>query len=375
MLLLQETFKRIKPLDTEAMDKARARSDQLAIPRNSLGRLQTIAQQIAGITGRINPPYEKKVITTMAGDHGVVEEGVSAFPQEVTPQMVYNFVRGGAGINVLAGHVGAKVVVVDMGVASDLTDLVETSRIISKKVDYGTRNFTKGPAMTYDQAVQSIEAGLKVVNDLAKSGLHLLGVGDMGIGNTTPSSAIAAALTGRKVEEVTGRGTGVDDETLKRKIEVIKRGLAVNQPDPKDPIDVLAKVGGFEIGGLAGAIIGAAALRIPVVIDGLIAGAGALIATELSSTVREYIFAGHNSMEQGHKIMLEQMGLRPLLDLDLRLGEGTGAALGMSLLEASIKILNQMLTFEEAAVTEGQVSSSGHPLPDQVGLAGRRVSS
>lgn len=375
MLLLQETFKRIKPLDTEAMNKARARSDQLAIPRNSLGRLQTIAQQIAGITGRINPPYEKKVIITMAGDHGVVEEGVSAFPQEVTPQMVYNFVRGGAGINVLAGHVGAKVVVVDMGVAFDLTDLVETSRIISKKVDYGTRNFTKGPAMTYEQAVQSIEAGIEVVNELDKSGLHLLGVGDMGIGNTTPSSAIAAALTGRKVEEVTGRGTGVDDETLKRKIEVIKRGLAVNQPDPNDPIDVLAKVGGFEIGGLAGAMIGGAALRIPVVIDGFIAGAGALIATELSSTVREYIFAGHNSMEQGHKIMLEQMGLRPLLDLDLRLGEGTGAALGMSLLEASIKILNRMLTFEEAAVTEGQVSSSGHPLPDRLGLAARRVSS
>ncbi|MEW5766325.1 MAG: nicotinate-nucleotide--dimethylbenzimidazole phosphoribosyltransferase [bacterium] len=353
MLLLQETLKRIRPLDTEVIAKARARSDQLAIPRNSLGRLQTMAQQIAGITGQINPPYERKVITTMAGDHGVVEEGVSAFPPEVTPQMVYNFVRGGAGINVLAGHVGAEVVVVDMGVAADLTDLRETSRIISKKVDYGTRNFTKGPAMNYDQAVASIEAGIEVVNDLAKTGLHLLGLGDMGIGNTTPSSAIAAALTGRKVEEVTGRGTGVNDETLKRKIEVIKRGLAVNQPDPRDPLDVLAKVGGFEIGGLAGAIIGAAALRIPVVIDGLIAGGGALIATELSSTVKKYIFAGHNSVEPGHKVMLERMGLRPLLDLDLRLGEGTGAALGISLLEASIKILNRVLTFEEAAVTEG----------------------
>ncbi|MDI6793920.1 MAG: nicotinate-nucleotide--dimethylbenzimidazole phosphoribosyltransferase [bacterium] len=352
-MLLQEILKRIQPLDAGAMAKAKARSDQLALPKDSLGRLQVIARQIAGITGRINPPYEKKVILTMAGDHGVVEEGVSAFPQEVTPQMVYNFVRGRAGVNVLARHVGAEVIVVDMGVAADMTDLVESSRIISKKVDYGTKNFTKGPAMNYEQAVQSLESGIEIVNNLTKTGLDILGVGDMGIGNTTPSSAIAAVFTGRKVEEVTGRGTGIDDETLKRKIEAIKSGLALNQPDPAKPVDVLAKVGGFEIGGIAGAILGAAALRVPVVIDGLIAGAGALIATELSPTVKEYIFAGHRSVEQGHKIMLERMGLRPLLDLDFRLGEGTGAALGISLLEASIKILNQIATFEEAGVSEG----------------------
>lgn len=341
-------IEKIEPISQEKMEEAQNRLDFLTKPQGSLGRLEEIAKKVVGITHNLNPGYKNKVIVTMVGDHGVVEEGVSAYPQEVTPQMVYNFIRGGAGINVLARHIGAKVVVVDMGVKGELK--IAAKNFINKKIDEGTKNFTKGPAMTREQAVKAITAGIEVVKGLGE--VDILGIGDMGIGNTTPSSAIIACMSGRSVKEVTGRGTGIDDATFIRKVQAIEKALSINKPLPQDPIDVLAKVGGFEIAGLAGCVLQAGIDKIPVVIDGFIATAGALIATELAPIVKDYIIASHNSQEVGHKVMLDRMGLNPLLDLNLRLGEGTGAALGISIVEASIKILTQMATFAEAGVSE-----------------------
>ena len=347
MKKLTSIIEKIEPIDKELMEEAQNRLDSLTKPQGSLGRLEELAKKAVGITRQRFPSFDKKVIVTMAGDHGVAAEGVSAYPKEVTAQMVLNFVRGGAAINVLARHVGAEVVVVDMGVAVDLD---ESLQVIPKKIGYGTKNFLKGPAMTRDEAIRSIEAGIEVVEEIGD--LDILGIGDMGIGNTTPSSAIIAVLGGCSVREVTGRGTGIDDEALDRKIQVIEKGIAINRPDPGDPVDVLSKVGGFEIGGLAGCVLAAAAHRIPVVIDGFISTAGALIAAELAPLAKEYIIASHISQEIGHRIMLQRMGLEPLLDLHLRLGEGTGAALGISLVEAGVKILKEMATFNDANVSE-----------------------
>lgn len=289
------------------------------------------------------------MILTFASDHGITKEGVSAYPGEVTAQMVYNFLRGGAGINVLARHAGADVVIVDIGVDHEFNDL---KGLIIRKVARGTNNFFKGPSMSREEAIRSIETGIELAGEYAGKGYNLFGTGDMGIGNTTPSSAIASVLTGRPVAEVTGKGTGISDESLHRKIRVIEQAIELNRPDPADPIDVLSKVGGFEIGGIAGIIIGAAAKRIPVVVDGFISTAGALIAYCIEPGVRDYMFAAHNSVESGHKAMLERMGLRPILDLNLRLGEGTGAALAMTLIEAGLKIYNEMATFGEAGVSD-----------------------
>jgi len=339
---------KIDALDEGLMQQAQARLDRLTKPLGSLGRLETLAKQIAGITRQLRPTVEHKVIITMAADHGVVEEGVSAYPQVVTSQMVSNFLRGGAGINVLARHVGARVVVVDMGVA---TDLAIHPDLVVQKIGYGTRNLAKGAAMTNDEARRAIEAGREIVIREIERGADIVGTGDMGIGNTTASSAITAAITGQPVKLVTGRGTGIDDAIYEKKLAVIQRALDVNRPDPTDPLDVLAKVGGFEIAGLVGVILGGAQARRPVVIDGFISGAAALIATALEPRVRSYLIASHRSQEPGHRIVLEQLGLQPLLDLDLRLGEGTGAALAMSLVEAACKVLNEMATFEEAAVS------------------------
>ncbi len=349
MTTLQELIAAIPPLDTEAMRQAAARQDMLTKPQGSLGRLERLSIQVAGITGNPRPRIVHKVITTMAGDHGVVEEGVSAFPQEVTPQMVYNFLRGGAAINVLARHVGARVVVVDMGVAADLEPHPE---LVDRKVARGTNNIARGPAMTREQAEQAILNGAAVVEAELAQGLDILGTGDMGIGNTTPSAAIAAAITGRAPGEIVGRGTGVDDAGLARKVAAVQRALAVNRPDPYDGLDVLAKVGGFEIGGLAGAMLAAAAHRRPVVVDGFISTAAALIAVTLAPQVRPYLIAAHRSQEKGHRIMLEWLGLEPVLDLDLRLGEGTGAALAIGVVEAACKVLDEMATFAEAGVSE-----------------------
>ena len=347
--LLSNTIKMIQPLEERAMAEARARQDMLTKPRGSLGRLEELSIQLAGIQGKSIPQIRDKAIITMAGDHGVVAEGVGNWPQEVTTQMVYNFLNGGAGINVLARQAGARVVIVDMGVAMELKP---SPQLLSRKVAPGTRNISLGPAMTKEEALQAIETGIEVVEVELAKGLDIIGTGDMGIGNTTASSAICAVMTGKPVAEVTGRGTGITDEQLAHKVEVISRALAVNYPDPEQPLDVLAKVGGFEIGGLAGVMLGAAAHRIPVVIDGFISGAAALIATALSPGLKDFLIAAHVSAEAGHGLLLRHLGLKPLLDLGMRLGEGTGATLGIFLAEAAARILAEMATFAEAGVSE-----------------------
>ncbi len=345
---LQELITKIQPLDEAAMEAARLRQDDLTKPRGSLGQLEDLSVQIAGITGEERPKIVHKVVTTMAGDHGVVAEGVSAYPSEVTPQMVMNFVFGGAAINVLANHIGARVTIVDMGVASE----IDHPDVLNNKIALGTENIAKGPAMTREQAIQALEAGAHVVKNELEKGLDILATGDMGIGNTTPSAAIAAAITGRSPADIVGRGTGVDDEGLKRKITAVENALQVNKPDTKDGIDILAKVGGFEIGGLAGAILAAIAHRKPVVIDGFISTAAAMIAVSIAPLARDYLISAHRSQELGHQVMLEWLGLEPMLDLQMRLGEGTGAVLAISLVEAACKILDEMATFSQAGVTD-----------------------
>ena len=347
--MLENITAKIQGLDEAAMAAAKVRQDTLTKPPGSLGRLEELSVQLAGITGKDIPTIKDKVIITMAGDHGVVAEGVSAFPQEVTPQMVLNFLHGGAAINVLARHVGARITIVDMGIAADME---AHPSLIVKKIAHGTANMTAGPAMTREQAEQAILAGVEVVEAEIAKGLDIVGMGDMGIGNTTPSAAIAAALTGIEPARLTGRGTGVDDEGLKRKIDAIERALAVNKPDPKDGLDVLAKVGGFELGGLVGVILGAAANRKPVMVDGFISTAAAMIAVTIAPAVRPYLISAHRSQEYGHSQMVEWLGLKPLVDFDLRLGEGTGAALGISIAEAACKILAEMATFAEAGVSD-----------------------
>ncbi|MDK9707761.1 MAG: nicotinate-nucleotide--dimethylbenzimidazole phosphoribosyltransferase [Desulforhopalus sp.] len=352
MNFLERTLKNIYPQDSTSRAAAKDRLDNLALPHWALGDLMDLAIDIAGMTGTITPEIKRKVIVTMAGDHGVVAENVSKFPQEVTQQMVHNFVNGGAGINALAGQAGAEIFVVDMGVAADLKGLVEAKKIINKKVGLGTGNIAVGPAMSKAMAIRAIESGIDIANDLAER-FDLFGTGDMGIGNTTPSTAIAAVCTGKSVEELTGRGTGLDDGQLSHKIAVIKRALEVNKPDPKDGIDILAKVGGFEIGGIAGLILGAAAHRKPVLVDGFISTAGALIAYRIEPFVRDYLIFSHRSVEPGHKTMQEMLGCKkPLLDLNFRLGEGTGAAVAMNLVEGAVAILTKVATFAEASVAE-----------------------
>lgn len=349
---IKETIEEIRPLDEDAVKSVKARQDTLTKPPRSLGVLEELSVKVAGITRNYMPEIKDKVIITMAGDHGVVAEGVSAFPKEVTPQMVYNFLRGGAAINVLARHIGARVVVVDMGVVADIEIKGKDENFIDKKIAYGTANMTKGPAMSYEDAMRSIEAGIEVLEDEIEKGIDIVGVGDMGIGNTTPSSAIVAFITGEPVEKVTGHGTGLDDEGLKAKIETIKRALGVNKPNREDAIDILAKIGGFEIGGMAGVMLAAASHRIPVVVDGFISGAAALIAYERNPKIKDYLIASHLSVEVGHRAILDHIGIKPLFNLNMRLGEGTGAALGISLVEASCKILREMATFGEAGVSE-----------------------
>jgi len=350
MDLLKKIINQISPIKNDLKIKTKERLDALTKPLGSLGMLEEVAKDVLAITEYEGFQMKDKVIFVLAGDHGIVNESVTGYPQEVTPQMVYNFVRGGAAINVLARHVDAKVVVVDMGVAVDLDEV--SDKIVNKKINYGTKNFATGPAMTRDEAIRSIEAGIEVFEQEAKNGIDIVGCGDMGIGNTTTSSAIVAAFTGAPVEQVTGRGTGIDDNMLAHKINVIKKALAKHNPDIADSIDVLSKVGGFEIGGIAGVVLAAAAHKIPILLDGFISSAGALVAYKLQPNIKDYFIASHLSVECGHQIILETFNKRPLLNLDLRLGEGTGAALAMPLVEASIKILNEMATFANAGVSE-----------------------
>lgn len=352
MSLLERTIAKIYPQDSVSRDAAKERLDNLAIPHWALGDLMDLAIEIAGMMRTTRPEVYRKAIVTMAGDHGVVAENISKYPREVTPQMVYNFVAGGAGINALAKQAGAEVFVVDMGVGADLKDLVESKKIINKKVGLGTDNIAVGPAMSKAMAKRAVESGIDIANELS-SRFDIFGTGDMGIGNTTPSTAIAAICTGKAVADLTGRGTGLDDEQVKHKVTVIERALAVNKPESKDGLDILAKVGGFEIGGIAGLILGAAANSKPVVIDGFISTAAALIAYKIEPFIKDYLIFSHKSVEPGHKAMQEALGCKKaLLDLNFRLGEGTGAAVAMNLVEGAVAILTQVATFAEASVAE-----------------------
>lgn len=346
---LDDVLKSIQPFNEAAAERARRHSDQLTKPRGSLGKLEAIAAQLAGATGRLWPDLSKRAVVVMAGDHGVCEEGVSAFPQAVTPQMVLNFLNGGAAVNVLARQAHADVVCVDIGVAAEL----EHEALVSRKIVWGTRNMAKEAAMTRDEAIAAILTGVSIVNEQAGKGVRLFATGEMGIGNTTASAAITSVLAGISPARSAGRGTGINDETLARKIEVIERAIAVNEPDPGDPIDVLAKVGGAEIAGLVGVIIGAAANRCPVVIDGYISSTAALVAAKLSEGTKPYMFASHLSQEQGHSKLMEAIGLSPLIQLEMRLGEGTGAVLCIHLIDASLRLMQEMATFDSAGISKG----------------------
>jgi len=345
---IDEVARSIRPLDEAAMERARRRQDQLTKPQESLGRLEEISIQLAGIYRTESPKVGEKIIFTMAADHGVAAEGTSAYPSEVTAQMVLNFANGGAAINVLARHVGAKVIIVDMGVKSDIA---WPNCIICKKTGMGTGNMLRGKAMSRAQAEAAIMSGIGLAYDAADHGATLIGVGDMGIGNTTSASAITAIITGMDVPKVVGRGTGLDDAGLQKKIAVIERTLRLHSPDPKDALGILECVGGFEIAGMAGVMLGAASRSIPVVLDGFISGSAALIAAIISPISRAYMIASHRSVESGHGAILRYLDLEPILDLDLRLGEGTGAALAMPIIEASCKVLTEMATFDGAGVS------------------------
>jgi nicotinate-nucleotide--dimethylbenzimidazole phosphoribosyltransferase len=345
---LQDVIAQVVPLDQMAQAEARRRQDQLTKPPGSLGRLERLATQVAGITGAARPRLEHKVVIVVAGDHGVTVEGVSAYPSEVTGQMVRNFARGGAAINVLARQAGARVVVVDVGVAERLpSDLP----IEHRNVAPGTANMAVGPAMTRPQAVHAIAVGLDLVQAESARGIDVIGLGEMGIGNTTAASAIVATLTASAVADVTGRGTGIDDAAWQHKVEVIERALAVNRPDRHDALDVLASVGGLEIAALVGVILGSAARRLPVIVDGFITTAAALIAVELCPAARSYLIAAHRSVERGHAAALEHLELEPLLMLDMRLGEGTGAALALPIVDAALALLDEMATFADAGIS------------------------
>ena len=348
---LDTILKEIKPLDSSAMAAAQSRQNSLTKPHGSLGRLEELSIQLAGIKGTATPKLEHKSIIVMAADHGVASETVSLYPQEVTRQMVLNFLKGGAAINAMASQIDARVIVVDMGVKGGFQPL---PGLLCKMIDFGTQNMTQGPAMTRQQAVDSIEAGIQAVEAEMAKRLDIIGTGDMGIGNTTAASAVFAAISGKQPKKITGRGTGIGDKQLIHKIKIIERALSINKPNPKDPLDVLSRVGGFEIGGLVGVILAGAAYRIPVVIDGFISGAAALIASSLSPQAKDYLIAAHLSAEAGHELLLLFLGLKPLVNLNMRLGEGTGAIIGIFLADAAARTLSQMATFAQAGVSEAK---------------------
>jgi nicotinate-nucleotide--dimethylbenzimidazole phosphoribosyltransferase len=344
---LEEALTKIQSLDHACAMEAQRRLDSLTKPQGSLGKLEALALRLAVIQGKVPPRLGRKLLFVFAADHGITEEGVSAYPQAVTAQMTYNFLGGGAAINVLARHYGVDVQVIDVGVDHEFA---APSGLRHLKVRRGTDNFSRGPAMTRPEAVQSIETGIQLVEEILPHNPFLLGAGEMGIGNTSSATAILCAFTGAAPRAITGRGTGIDDITLEKKIAAIERAIALNRPDPGDPLDVLTKVGGLEIGAMTGVMLGAAAFRIPMVLDGFISGAAALLALRLSPAIQDILFASHLSTEPGHEFLLQELRLQPLLDLQMRLGEGTGACLVMGLIEAAAKILGEMATFESAGV-------------------------
>ena len=346
---LSQALECISAADAAAMALAQARQANLTKPPGSLGRLEDLSIRLSGVFGTDRPSIGGRAIIVAAGDHGVVAQGVTAYPQEVTAQMVLNFLAGGAAISVMCRHLGIRQVIADAGVASDLPDHPE---LRSLKLGRGTADITQGPAMSRELAERSLEAGINLAVEVIESGADLVATGDMGIGNTTASSAITAAVTGQDPEETTGEGTGRNPEELQHKIGVVRTALAVNSPDPTDGVDLLSKVGGFEIGVLAGVILGCAVMRRPVVVDGFISGAAALVASSLCPTSRDFMFGSHVSAERGHRAVLSALGLHPLFDLGMRLGEGTGAALAMPIVEAAAATLSEMATFSEAGVSD-----------------------
>ena len=352
-ITLKEIINGIEPVNKDWIEKAKEKTSQLVMPTRALGRLHDISEKICGICKTLKPSINRKAFLVMAGDHGVVEEGVSAYPQEVTGEMIKTLGKCGEGIVILAGQVNADVFVVDMGIITDLdpVSLNGEDRLFIHKVAKGTANLSRGPAMSREEAEQSILTGFQLATGLFSNGIDILGTGDMGIGNTTPSAAIGTVFTGTPLKEMVGRGTGVDDQGLLKKQEAIQKGIDLNRPDIKDGIDVLSKLGGFEIGGIAGCILAGAYHGRPVVIDGFISTAGALVAHCLCPVVTDYLFAGHCSEETGHRAMLKYLGLEPVLDLGMRLGEGSGGALAMGIIEGAIKIFTDMLTFDQAGVS------------------------
>lgn len=355
--LIEATIQSIGPLDRAAVAAATAHLDRLTKPPGSLGRLEEVVVTLAGVTGRVDAPVDRRAIVVVAADHGVARRGVSAYPPEVTGQMVANFVAGGAAINVLAALIGARVQVVDVGVVGEIPGAPPATHggtpgaLVRARIREGTGDLAEGPAMTRDEAERAIVVGLEQVAALTAGGVQLLGIGEMGIGNTTAASVIVAALTGVNAADATGRGTGVDAAGYARKIAAVERALALHRLDRSDPIGVLAAVGGLEIATLVGLILGAAAAHLPLVLDGFITGAAALVACGLAPLAAPRLLAGHRSIEPGHTVALERLRLRPLLDLDLRLGEGTGAALAMGLVVAAAAVRDGMATFASAAVS------------------------
>ena len=351
---LNEIVQGIRPVDGAIVDQARAHTADLIMPPRALGRLHDLAERLCGIQARLDPSLDKKSVLVFAADHGVTTEGVSAFPQVVTMEMIRCFLSGKAGINAICRHVEAEVRVADLGVVPDLeAELTEgLEGLTVRKIGRGTQNLAREAAMSRQQAEQSLLAGFEVASESIRQGTTILGTGDMGIGNTTPSAAVGCLLTGSSLDAMIGPGTGVDQDGLARKRQAIQSGLSVNDPDPADGLDVLAKVGGFEIGGIAGCILAGAYYRVPVVVDGFISTAGALIAQSLCPASRDFMFAGHCSEEPGHARMLSFLGLEPILCLGMRLGEGTGGALAMNLFEAALRVFNEVATFSQAGVSE-----------------------
>ncbi|MHB1681390.1 MAG: nicotinate-nucleotide--dimethylbenzimidazole phosphoribosyltransferase [Bacilli bacterium] len=351
---ISKTVSRIADLDKSAQKLMAERLDSLTKPLHSLGRLEDLAIQLAGITGSAELAIDPSTVILMAADHGVAAEGVSAFPAEVTVQMVHNFVTGGAGINVLARAAGATVTIVDIGVQGEL----DLPGLVSRKIRHGTENMVHGPAMSRSEAIAAIEVGMETARKAVGQGAKLIGLGEMGIGNTTASSALLAVLGQVSVEEVAGVGTGINSMARQHKIDVIRKAIECNQPNFLDPLDSLAKVGGLEIAGLTGVILEAAAARTPIVVDGFITAVAALIAVKMAPLAARYLIASHQSVEPGHRVVNEMLGLQPLLSLDLRLGEGSGAALAIPIVRAATRIANEMSTFQQANVsgsTDGTV--------------------
>ena len=338
----------VAPLDTEAMTAAGKRQAELAKPPGSLGRLEALSVQLAGITGQVYNRIDKKTLLVFCADNGVVREGVASAPQSVTLAQTVNLTRGKTGAAVLAKQIGCALTVIDVGVNAEVPE----PAVLSKKIAYGTGNIAEGPAMTEEQALQAILAGAEIAEETARNGADVIGVGEMGIGNTTTGAALLAALTGSPVKDVTGRGAGLTDDAYEKKRAVIETALRINRPQQNDVLDVLAKVGGFDIAAMTGAFLGAAKMRIPAVIDGFISSVAALCAVRLCPGVRAYLVPSHASYEVGYGVAMKALALEPMLSLDMRLGEGSGCPLAMALLEAACAVTNDMATFAEAEIDD-----------------------